>query len=81
MAVGARVEVTTDVGLQTQEVDGGYGRWSTQRDRILHFGLGGRCEADVTIRWPDADHTEQTIRVTAGRRWKIVQGDDPIAVD
>jgi enediyne biosynthesis protein E4 len=81
MAVGARAEVTSDVGLQTQEVDGGYGRWSTQRDRILHFGLGGRCEADVTIRWPDADHTEQTIRVAAGRRWKIVQGEDPIAVD
>lgn len=78
-AVGARV--TVKVGAQTlvQEVLGGYGHFGAQGDHVLHFGLGAGCEAEVTIRWPDAALTEETFRVVGGARYRVVQGQGPEA--
>jgi len=77
-AIGARVEVADEGSTQAQEVDGGHGRWSSQRDRILHFGLGSRCSAEVTVRWPDAQGSEESFELAAGYRWKLVQGEEPV---
>lgn len=74
-AIGARVEVTANGVTQTQEVDGGHGRWSTQKDRVLHFGVGEACDVEVRVRWPDAEGTVQTYSLEAGARYTLVQGD------
>jgi enediyne biosynthesis protein E4 len=79
-AIGARATVTargTQTVVQTQDVDGGHGHFGAQRDLTLHFGLADACQAEVTIRWPDAELTEQTFTVEAGARYVVTQGQDP----
>ncbi len=80
-AIGARVEVTAGGVTQTQEVDGGHGRWSTQRDRVLHFGVGESCEVQVQVRWPNAEGATQTFTVEAGARYHVVEGQEPERVE
>ena len=80
-AIGARVTVTADGVTQTQEVYGGHGHYGTQNDLVLHFGLGSACEAEVTVRWPDADLTAETFTLWAGARYHVVQGEDPVEVE
>ncbi|MCB9591302.1 MAG: CRTAC1 family protein [Sandaracinaceae bacterium] len=81
-AIGARVRVTTPDGVtQTQEVDGGHGLYGTQRDLVLHFGLGASCEAVVEVRWPDAELTTETFSVVSGYRFHVVQGEPPTLAD
>ena len=80
-AIGARVEVTTPDGVtQTQEVGGGYGHYGAQNDTVLHFGLGTECGAEVTVRWPDRDLTEETFGVVSGYRYEVPQGGEPSAL-
>jgi hypothetical protein len=76
-AIGARVEVKAGGVLQTQLVDGGHGQAGIQRDLVLHFGLGAACEAEVTVRWPDAAWTAQSFKVAAYRRYEVAQGQAP----
>jgi len=78
-AIGARVQVSTGDMIQTQEIGGGHGHYGIQHDLVLHFGLGSACEATATIRWPDADLTEQTVGLLAGHRYLLVQGAAPVA--
>ncbi len=78
MAVGARVQVTAGELTQTREVDGGHGRFAMQRDRVSHLGLGDACQAQVTVRWPDASLTTQTFTVAGNARYHVVQGEDPV---
>lgn len=79
-AIGARVSVTAGGVTQTQEIGGGYGHYGSQNDLVLHFGLGAACEAQVTIRWPDAALTTQSVTLPAGHRFVIEQG-APAKVD
>lgn len=79
-AIGARVTVTAGEVTQTQEVGGGYGHFGAQNDRVLHFGLGAECEAQVTIRWPDLGLSEERFMLVSGYRYAIRQGDDPVAL-
>jgi hypothetical protein len=79
-AIGARVSVQADGLTRTQEVDGGHGRFGTQNDLVLHFGLGEACEAEVTVRWPDRDLTTETRTLAAGYRYHWVQGASPSAL-
>lgn len=72
-AIGARVEVEAGGVTQTQEIDGGHGHYNTQKDRVLHFGLGTACKAKVTINWPDATWSEQTLEVAANGRYEVKQ--------
>ena len=64
-AVGARVEVTTGSGddalTQTREVQAGYGHYGMQNDLSVVVGLGASCDAEVRIKWPDADRTEELL--------------------
>lgn len=76
-AVGARIEVRAGSIIQVLEVDGGHGHYGIQNDQTLHFGLGRACEAEVTVRWPDAAHTTQTFTLTSQRRYRVVQGSEP----
>jgi hypothetical protein len=77
-AIGASVRVTAGGVTQRQDVDGGHGRGGMQRDRVLHFGLGSACTAEVEITWPDAARTTQTFPVSANARWSVRQGEDPV---
>ena len=79
-AIGARVTVTANGVTQTQEIDGGHGRYTTQGDLTLHFGLGPACNAEVTIRWPDKNLSMQSFTVGAGYRYTVTQDQDPVAV-
>jgi hypothetical protein len=78
-AIGARVTVETPERTQAQEVDGGHGHYGVQDAKTLHFGLGDACKAVVTVRWPDADLTEQTFVLTPGYRYELEQGKVPVA--
>ncbi len=80
-AIGARVEVRTGGHLQVQEVDGGGGQFGDQTDLALHFGLGEACEAEVTVRWPDATGSTETFELGGGYRYRIVQGSEAAIVD
>jgi enediyne biosynthesis protein E4 len=52
-AIGARVTVVTDDGLQIRERDGGNG-FCGQSDPRIYFGLGANKTAKlIEIRWPD----------------------------
>jgi hypothetical protein len=73
-AIGARVTVTTPAGTQVREVGGGHGHFGAQDDLAVTFGLGAACAADVTIRWPDAALTTETVHLEGNRRWRVVQG-------
>ncbi|MGE0785832.1 MAG: CRTAC1 family protein [Sandaracinaceae bacterium] len=80
-AIGARVTVTAGGVTQTQEVGGGHGHFGAQNDRVLHFGLGTACEAEVTIRWPNASLSTQTLTLPAGHRFHVVEGQGPATAD
>jgi hypothetical protein len=77
-AIGARVTVSAGGVTQTQDIGGGYGHYGAQQDLTLHFGLGTACEAEVTVRWPDSDLSEQSFTVGGGYRYHVVQGSEPI---
>lgn len=78
-AIGARVTVRRGDVVQVQEVGGGHGHYGLQNDLLLHFGLGTDCTAEVTIRWPDANLTEQTVTLQAGYQYTVVRGEEPVA--
>lgn len=77
-AIGARVTVKAGSITQTRDVEGGHGHYGAQDDLTLLFGLGDACEADVTIRWPNADLTTETVHLPAGYRFILEQGKDPV---
>jgi enediyne biosynthesis protein E4 len=77
-AVDARVTVTAAGVTQTQDIGGGYGHYGAQQPLGLHFGLGTACEAEVTVRWPDTDLSEQSFTVGGGYRYHVVQGEEPV---
>jgi hypothetical protein len=72
--------VTAGGFTQMKDVEGGHGHYGMQDDMTLLFGLGAACEADVEIRWPNADLTTETTHLPAGYRFVIEQGKAP-AVD
>ncbi|MAQ14179.1 MAG: hypothetical protein CMN30_05205 [Sandaracinus sp.] len=81
-AIGAQVTVTTPDGrTQVAEVDGGHGHYGSQSDLTLHFGLGTACEAEVRVRWPNAELTTETATLPAGTRVQWTQGATPEPAD
>jgi len=80
-AIGAQVTVSADGRTQLLEVDGGHGHYGSQSDLVLHAGLGGACEAEVTVRWPDAELSTETFTLPAGHRIRLVQGERPTIAD
>ncbi|MBI5535208.1 MAG: CRTAC1 family protein [Deltaproteobacteria bacterium] len=79
-AIGARVTLTAGGVTQTKDVGGGHGHFNAQDDLTLHFGLGTACDAQVTVRWPDAALTTEQFKVVAGYRFSIEQGGKPKVV-
>ena len=63
---------------QTQEVGGGFGHYGAQQDLVLHFGLAAACRAEVTVRWPNPELTEQTFELVSGYRFFVRQGEAPV---
>lgn len=80
-AIGARLTVATGGLTQTHEVGGGHGHYGIQHDLVQTFGLGEACEATVTVRWPDAAATEETVTLPAGHRFRWAQGEAPVVVE
>jgi hypothetical protein len=76
-AIGARIRVIANGITQTREVGGGHGLYGAQDDLVQTFGLGTACEAQVTVRWPDAAGTTDTFRVSAGHRFVVRRGERP----
>ena len=62
-AIGARVALTTSDGrTQTRELSGPYGHWAAQIEPgVVSFGLGTATPVRVTITWPDAARSKQTL--------------------
>lgn len=77
-AIGARITVEAGGVTQTHEIGGGHGHYGIQHDLVAHFGLAEHCEARVTVRWPDAQLSEQSFTVPAGYRFRVVQGEAPV---
>ncbi len=72
-AVGARVEVPTSSGVLRRSVRAGEG-FLSQSSRWLHFGLGdSEVSGPVRVSWPGGG-SETFSGVTAGGRYRIVQG-------
>lgn len=80
-AIGARVRLTAGGVTQTQEVGGGHGHYGIQHDLALHFGLGAACEVQLEVRWPDGALSTERFHLEAGRRYRITQGEAPVALD
>ena len=78
-AIGARVEVTTSAGTQSQQVGGGHGHYGIQHDLVLHFGLGAACSATVTVHWPNGTRSTDTVTLAADRRYHLVEAAAPVA--
>ena len=76
-AIGAQVTVRTERGVQRYEVGGGYGHYGAQDDLMVHIGLGDDCQADVTIRWPNAMLTQTRYQLPANQRFLVKQGEIP----
>jgi hypothetical protein len=74
-AVGARVTIERCGETLTRQVDGGHGQMGLQEDPMLHFGLGHMDEALVTIHWPDANRTVETMTLATGSAWLVRQGE------
>ena len=79
--IGAQVKVTADGSTQLQELSAGRGHYGNQNDRLLHFGLGIACTAEVEIRWPDETLSTQRVSLQSGYRYEITQGQPPRALN
>jgi hypothetical protein len=77
-AIGARVTAKAGDLTMTREVGGGYGHYGAQDDLTLHFGLGAACQAEITVRWPDAALSVESFTLPAGYRFSKEQGQPPV---
>ncbi len=80
-AIGARVTVKAGDVTQTKEIGGGHGHYGMQDDLTQTFGLGAACEAEVTVRWPNAALTTETSTLPSGYAFTIAQGQAPVALE
>ena len=69
--VGATITVQHGEAFQTRVVDGGHGRFGLQGDPTLHFGLGGDCEAEVTVQWPGLTGVTETFTLQANKAYRV----------
>jgi enediyne biosynthesis protein E4 len=67
--------------MKVKEVDGAHGHFNTQKDPVLHFGLGASCVVDVEVRWPDAELTTQQFTLEGGKLYFLKQGEKPVEFD
>lgn len=75
-AIGARVEVTTNLTTTVQELRAAAGRGSSN-DLMLLFGLGNTEQIDqVIVRWPDGHHQVIT-GLAADRYHRVTQVPEP----
>ncbi|EEB85709.1 CRTAC1 family protein [Roseobacter sp. GAI101] len=72
-AIGARVIVTSDAGVQSQQITVGGGHGGAVAGP-LHFGIAGAKTATVQVRWPDGTLSD-IVHAPAGETVKITQPD------
>jgi enediyne biosynthesis protein E4 len=76
-AIGAQVTVKTSERVQMREVSGGWGKGGFQSGLVVHVGLGDACEAQVSVRWPNAELTTEEHTLAAGARYRLIEGQSP----
>ena len=75
-AIGARVEIETAAGRQTQVVGLNDGAFFSQGHYRLYFGLGPAARADIMrIRWPDGQ--VQELRNVDGNQLHVIKQREP----
>ena len=73
-AIGARVILTTDRGVQTRELLGSYGhRGSQMQPGEVHFGLGQAQPKSLVVIWPDAKRSETVLDPVPKNAWIVVR--------
>jgi hypothetical protein len=78
-AIGARVEVRSDAGLQVFEVGGGHGHYGMQDGSDIHVGLGKDCKANVKVLWPNEKRSQEEFEIQSGYRYRVKEGEKPEA--
>lgn len=74
-AIGARIIVTTDSGMQIwREVHGGVG-YLSMHPKEQHFGLGKQSKVNILVEWPNGD-TTRFKGVSANKRYTILPTDN-----
>jgi len=77
--IGARVRVTSTVGMSfRQNNGGGGGEWCSQGSEPLHFGIGTATEATVVVRWPSGI-VDVVSAVAADSTLTVLEGSAPPA--
>jgi len=72
-AVGARVQIRTETGLQSRNVTAGSGYLSGS-SLVQHFGLGPTARvASVDVDWPSGAHT-RLHDVAGDHRYTVIEG-------
>lgn len=66
-AIGARIELLTNRGLQTQDITVGGGH-ASGRALALHFGLADASKAQLRVTWPDGAQSDW-VELTRFNRW------------
>lgn len=72
-AIGSRVEITTENGVQTEVVGQSDGSHFSQGHYRLYFGLGEEDKADIKVFWSDGD-VEEFSQIPGDRRLTIMKG-------
>ena len=54
--IGARISITTSMGMQVREVRAG-NNYVSQNPPEVHIGLGAATSADIVVNWPDGSQT------------------------
>ena len=72
-AIGARIIVTSDAGVQSQQITVGGGHGGAVAGP-LHFGIAAAKTATIQVRWPDGTLSD-IVHAAAGETVKITQPD------
>lgn len=74
-AIGARIEIATELGKQTRFIHGG-GSYLSASDRRQLVGLGKADEVKrVSVRWPSG-RAQEFRELKADHAWRLIEGDD-----
>lgn len=81
-ALGALVTCTVGDTTMSRQLIGVGGHNGKQMDFIIHFGLGHATTIEnLTINWPDADHSTQAFTDLMPGTYTITHGADPLKSD
>lgn len=75
-ALGAKVEITTSVGMQWRRIGVGSTGCLSAKEPEAHFGLGEATSAELRVIWPDGRSSELGV-VDADQRLRVIRQPEP----